>query len=184
MWICNGTKAVSYAHKWFDDVATIVRDLNQQGACRFSTFAYLARASANVGAHKLLRLVARTAWIIMGMTSTATHADFASRCAGCHGAISAQPQNSGPIRAANNRPYLDYKISNGMGNFRLPGEPDDVKSFERLPESERDQIVLELKAQGYGPTFTSEPPPNGVKNGYYNFRFESDAKPSLLLVSA
>ena len=123
-------------------------------------------------------------WV--AMTTPPAYASYATRCAGCH-AASASPEvdnlpngtgSSGSIRAANNRTYLDTKVTAGMGNFATVSDPN---GFISLTAAERNSIVAEIGSSNSVaiPVITSTAPPGGNYNNAYSKTVTATSAPNL-----
>lgn len=123
----------------------------------------------------------------------ASHADYQSRCAGCHNAtlpfralpcaqneVNNLPDSvglSGSIRAANNRAYLDVKVTNGMGGYSADGN----NGFTNLPATERNAIVAEIGASCsvVAPAINSATAPNGTVLSAYSHTVTATSAPTI-----
>ena len=135
-------------------------------------------------------------WRLFGLVCAVTlsasqlaRADYQSRCSGCHlpfpnvaNEVNSLPNGSGTsgsIRAANNRTYLDTKVTAGMGNF---ANMADLTGLTNLPSSERDAIVLEIanSTSVVAPVFTSAAPPSVNINTVYSHTVSASGAPVLV----
>lgn len=138
-----------------------------------------------------LRIILLATLAMLGWQSGASRADYQSRCASCHASttpLRALPcvQNevnnlpnlsglSGAIRAANNRAYLDFKVTAGMGGFAGDGN----NGFTSLPAAERNAIVAEIanSCSVAAPVITSGTAPNGTVLSFYSHTYTTTAAP-------
>ena len=128
---------------------------------------------------------------MLGWQSGIARADYQSRCASCHASttpLRALPcvQNevnnlpnlsglSGAIRAANNRAFLDFKVTAGMGGFAGDGN----NGFTSLPAAERNAIVAEIanSCSVAAPVITSGTAPNGTVLSFYSHTYTTTSAP-------